>query len=156
MSIATRVVNYLIEQDADYEVVGHPHSASSLETAELAHVPGDRLAKSVLLEDAAGYVLATLPASYRVDLGELHRQTNRNLGLATESELEAVFGDCEPGALPPFGSIYDMDTIVDGTLAEQSDVYFEAGDHEQLIRVSGETFQMLLGEVQYSRFARHL
>ena len=156
MSIATRVVNYLIEQDADYEVVGHPHSASSLETAELAHVPGDRLAKSVLLEDAAGYVLATLPASYRVDLGELHRQTNRNLGLATESELEAVFGDCEPGALPPFGSIYDMDTIVDGTLAEQSDVYFEAGDHEQLIRVSGETFQMLLGEVQYSRFGRHL
>jgi Ala-tRNA(Pro) deacylase len=156
MSIATRVVNYLIEQNADYEVLGHPHTASSLETAELAHVPGDRLAKSVLLEDEAGYVLAILPASCRVDLGELHRQTNRNLGLATEPELEALFGDCEPGALPPFGAIYDMEAIVDGTLAEQSDVYFEAGDHEQLIRVSGETFQALMGEVQYSRFSRHL
>lgn len=156
MSIATRVVNYLIEQDVDYEVVGHPHSASSLETAELAHVPGDRLAKSVLLEDETGYLLAILPASCRVDLGELHRQTHRNLGLATEPELEALFADCEPGALPPFGTIYDMESVVDGTLAEQSDVYFEAGDHEQLIRVSGETFQALMGEVQYSCFGRHL
>lgn len=156
MSIATRVVNYLIDQDADYEVFGHPHSACSMETAELAHVPGDRLAKSVLLEDDAGYLLVTLPASCRVDLGELHRQTNRNLGLATESELAALFGDCELGALPPFGSIYGMDAVVDDMLAEQSDVYFEAGDHEQLIRVSGETFQMLLGEVQYSSIGQHL
>ncbi len=155
MGIATRVVNYLIEQSADYDVLDHPHSASSLETAQLAHVSGSCVAKSVLLEDEAGYVLAVLPASCRVDLGELHRQTNRNLGLATEPELGALFDDCEPGAVPPFGMIYEMDAILDDALAEQSDVYFEAGDHERLVHVSGETFQALMGEAQYSRFGRH-
>ena len=156
MTIAYRISEYLTEQDADYEILDHPHSSTSMETAQLSHVPGDRIAKTVVLEDDRGYVLAVLPASCRVDLGELHRQTNRNLGLASEYELGALFDDCEPGAVPPFGGIYDLDTIVDESLSEQSDVYFEAGDHERLIRVSAETFEVLLGEAQHSEFSRPL
>jgi len=156
MAIAIRLADYLIEQGVDYDVICHPHSSTSMETAQLAHVPGDHLAKSVVLEDDRGYVLAVLPASCRVDLGELHRLTNRNLDLATEYELGALFEDCEPGAVPPFGTVYEMDTIVDDSLAEAPDIYFEAGDHEQLIHVSGETFDALMGEVQRSEFGRHL
>lgn len=155
MAIASRVVNYLVEQAADFDVLSHPHSSTSLETAQLAHVPGDRIAKSVVLEDDRGYLLAVLPASCKVDLGEIHRQTRRNLGLATEYELGALFDDCEPGAVPPFGNVYNLETIVDDTLAEQSDIYFEAGDHEQLIHVSGETFETLMGEAEYTGFSRH-
>ena len=156
MSIASRVKDYLREQDADFEVVPHPHSSTSMESAQLAHVPGDRIAKSVVLEDDRGYLLAVLPASCKVDLGELHRQTNRSLGLATEYEIGALFEDCEPGAVPPFGGVYNLETIIDDSLAEQSDIYFEAGDHEQLIHVSAETFESLMGEAQHSEFSRHL
>ncbi len=156
MAIAIRLEDYLIEQGVEYDVISHPHSSTSMETAQLAHVPGDLIAKSVVLEDDRGYMLAVLPASCRVDLGELHRLTNRNLGLATEFELGALFEDCEPGAVPPFGTVYEMDTIVDDSLAEAPDIYFEAGDHEQLIHVSGETFETLMGEAQHSEFGRHL
>ncbi len=154
MSIANRVADFLVEQDAEFEVISHPYSSTSLETAHLSHVPGDCIAKSVVLEDERGYLLAVLPASCRVDLGELHRLTNRNLGLATEYELDALFDDCELGAVPPLGAVYDIDTIIDEGLAEQSDIYFEAGDHERLIHVSAETFDMLLGDVQHSDFSR--
>ncbi len=156
MTIANRVVDYLIEQGVEFDVISHPYSSTSMETAQFSHVPGDRIAKSVVLEDDRGYLLAVLPASCRVDLGELHRQTNRNLGLATEYELDALFEDCEPGAVPPLGAVYDMDAIVDDGLAEQSDIYFEAGDHERLIRVSGEAFELLMGDAQHSDFSRHL
>jgi Ala-tRNA(Pro) deacylase len=156
MTVATRVVNYLVEQEADYDVVAHPHSSSSLETAQVAHVPGDMIAKSVVLEDDRGYLLAVLPASCRVDLAELHRQTSRRLGLATEPELETLFTDCEPGAVPPFGKVYELETIVDEALVEQPDIYFEAGDHEQLIRVSAETFEALMGDAQHTDFGRHM
>jgi Ala-tRNA(Pro) deacylase len=156
MTMARRLQSYLVEQDADYDVVKHPHSATSLESAQLAHVPGDRIAKSVVLGDDRGYLLAVLPASCRVDLGELHRQTNRKLGLVTEYELGALFEDCEPGAVPPFGQVYDLDVLIDDSLAEQSDIYFEAGDHEQLVHVSGETFEDLVGEAQHAHFSRHL
>ncbi len=156
MAIANRVVNYLVEQDVDFDLLDHPYSATSMECAQLAHVSGDLIAKSVVLEDELGYLLAVLPASCRVDLGELHRQTQRNLGLATEYELGALFDDCEPGAVPPLGPVYDIETIIDDTLAEQPDIYFEAGDHEHLVHVSGESFEALLGEAQHTDFSRHL
>ena len=146
MTIANRVADYLVEQGAEFDVVNHPYSSTSMESAQLAHIPGDLIAKSVVLEDDR----------CRVDVGELHRQTNRNLGLATEYELDALFEDCEPGAVPPLATVYEMDAIVDDGLAEQSDIYFEAGDHERLIHVSAETFQALMGDVQRSEFSRHL
>jgi Ala-tRNA(Pro) deacylase len=156
MSIASGVINYLVAQHVDFDVVSHPRTVTSQETAQYSHVSGDNLAKSVVLEDDRGYLLAVLPASCRVDLGELHRLTNRNLGLATEFELGALFEDCETGAVPPLGSAYQLETIVDDSLAEQPDIYFESGDHEQLIHVSSEVFDALMSEAQVSHFSKHI
>jgi len=146
MAIASTVSNFLVAQGVEYDVLTHPHSASSGESAQAAHVPGSHLAKSVILEDEQGYLMVVLPSSRQVNLQELHRQLNRDLVLATESELGGLFSDCEIGALPPIGSIYGVETVVDDAIAEQTDIFFEAGDHEQLIHVSAETFQALLGE----------
>lgn len=146
MGIASTVSGYLAEHDVAYDVLTHPHTATSGETAEASHVPGTRLAKSVILEDDLGYLMVVLPSNRQVNLGELHRQLNRNLGLATESELVHLFTDCEPGALPAMGPAYGMETIVDDLLAEQPEIYFEAGDHEQLIHVSAEVFEILMGD----------
>jgi Ala-tRNA(Pro) deacylase len=146
MAIAMTLSDFLAEHDVEYDVLMHAHTTSSGETARSSHVPGTRLAKSVVLEDDQGYLMAVLPASRQVDLGELHRMLNRNLGLAMESELGQLFSDCEIGALPAIGPAYGVETIVDDTLADQPEIYFEAGDHEQLIHVSGDVFHSLLGE----------
>ena len=145
MAIASTVSSYLSECDVPYDVLTHPHTASSGESAQYAHVSGQHLAKSVVLEDDQGYVMVVVPSSRHVDLGEIHRQLNRDLGLATEGELGRLFMDCELGALPAVGPAYGMETVVDDALAEQADIYFEAGDHEQLIHVTGESFQTLMG-----------
>ena len=145
MAIASTVSDYLAEHDVPYDVLTHQHTASSTESAEASHVPGSRLAKSVVLEDEQGYVMVVLPASRHVDLGELHRVLKRDLGLATETELGTLFSDCEIGALPAIGPAYGMETLVDESIAEQPDIYFEAGDHEQLIHVSAEAFEALMG-----------
>ncbi len=146
MTIAATVSDYLAEHDVPYDILAHAHTATSGESAEASHVPGARLAKTVVLEDEQGYLMVVVPSCRRVDLGELHRQLNRNLGLATEGELGRLFRDCEIGALPPLGPAYGVETVVDDAIAEQPDIYFEAGDHEQLIHVSAEVFQTLLGD----------
>ena len=154
MAIAMTVSNYLDEHGVEYDVLSHPHTATSGQSAQASHVPGTRLAKSVILEDDLGYLMVVVPASCQVDLGELHRQMNRNLGLATESELGQLFRDCEIGALPALGPAYGIETVVDDLIAEQPDIYFEAGDHEQLIHVSAEAFSTLLGEgAAHGRFS---
>lgn len=153
MSMAETLTKCLQSQDIPYDLLDHAHTATSMEAAQAAHVPGDWVAKTVLLEDDSGYVMAVLPATHRIDLGELHRHTHRRLGLATEAELSSLFGDCEIGAVPPIGRAYGIDTIVDDSLAEQAEVYFDAGDHEHLVHVSGEVFSNLLGDVEYASFS---
>ena len=154
MSIAATVSNCLAEHDADYDVLLHAHTTNSGETAECSHIPGGQLAKSVVLQDDFGYLMVVVPASRHVDLGELHRVLNRNLGLALESDLGRLFHDCEIGALPALGPAYGVETIIDDALAEQPEVYFEAGDHEQLIHVSAEVFESLLGDgIRHGQFS---
>jgi Ala-tRNA(Pro) deacylase len=156
MAIARTVEQYLKSHDVDYELVEHPRSVTSMHTAQLAHVPGDQLAKSVLLEDERGYLVAVIPATHRLDLGKLHHQLDRRVGLAVEREVTELFRDCDPGAIPALGAAYRIDAIVDDALLHQTDVYFEAGDHEALVHVSGAAFGAMMAGIPHGRFTHHV
>ena len=144
MAMATRLRWFLDRSGLPYEILPHPHSSSSLETARLVQVPAERLVKPVLLEDERGYVLAIVPASARVDLAHLRRQLQREFVLASEREIEDLFPDCDRGALPPVGLPYRIPTVYDDCLAELPDVYFEAGDHEDVVHMKASDFLQLL------------
>jgi Ala-tRNA(Pro) deacylase len=146
----------LRSKGSQYEIVHHPYSHSSIETAAAARIPGDRLAKTVLLEDEHGYVAAVLPSTYAVRLSELWAQTGRHLVLAKEVELRKLFKDCDAGALPPVCTAYGMYTYLDESLAHQPDVYFEAGDHEALIHMGTKQFLDLMDRAERARFARRM
>jgi len=153
MAIAQTVESYLTKRGVRYDVIAHAHSHNSAETAQLAHVPGDRLAKSVILEDDLGFVMAVLPSTCHIRLGRLSREMNRRFRLATENALPNLFVDCELGAIPPVGLAYGMSTIVDHAIADQPEIYFEAGDHEQLIHMNREDFRTLMDHAGHARFA---
>ncbi len=157
MAIASRVQEFMAEHGLRYDVLSHPHSHSSMETAQLAHVPGACLAKSVILEDDQGYLMAVLPSTRHVQLGRLSRELNCQLRLATEDELARLFADCEPGAIPPMGAVYGMRVVMDESLAEHPEIYFEAGDHERVIQMSREDFLTMMDMEQAShvRFGEH-
>jgi Ala-tRNA(Pro) deacylase len=148
MSISDTVKNYMEGQAIPYEVIAHRHTSSSGESAGAAHIESDHLAKAVIVKEGEDYLMVVVPADYRVHLGKLHRVLGRSVGLATESELAGLFPDCENGAIPPLGAAYRLITLVDRSLLRQGDVYFESGDHEHLIKVSGEQFSQLLGDAE--------
>ena len=149
MAMSKTLEDYLVRQGVDYTVHAHPRTADSSHTAQATHVPGDRLAKAVMLEDEEGYVMAVIPTSHRVSLGQLHHQLERRLGLATEDELKTLFPDCELGAIPPLGGAWGVDTCVDEALLKQPEIWFEAGDHEDLVHLSGLAFRALLADAQH-------
>jgi Ala-tRNA(Pro) deacylase len=156
MAVAVTVKEFLEEQGADYEVVSHPRTGSALRTAEAAHIPGDLLIKAVLLGDDTGYLLALLPATRRLDTERIRTLTGRALDLIEEDEVARAFADCEPGSVPPFGERYGIDTVVDTSLDRSGDVYFESGDHTELVRMSADTFKRLLGGPQRLGLSEHL
>jgi len=154
MVVAITLQHYLDRLGVDYEVVAHPYAETGLDTAERAQIPANKLAKSIMLEDEGGYLMAVCAASRRIKLGDLYREINRRLEFANESELADVLGDCALGAVPPVGDLYGIDVVVDLELFMQPDVYFEAGDHEDLIHVSADNFQKLMSNAEHASFSK--
>ena len=153
MSIAKRLKWYLDSNGISYECIHNTRTLTSLATAREAQVPADDLAKCVLLEDERGYVLAILPASCRLDLAKIEHQFHRQLELASERELHDIFGDCEVGAVPALGRAYNVPTLLDDQLLRLSHLFFEAGDHEDLVHLSGLAFRALLSESQHGEIS---
>lgn len=156
MSVAISLKDYLDNHAIKYDLIPHKYSENSLGAAHAAHIPGDRVAKSVLLQDDFGYMMAVLPATHRISLSDLKMHTHRQLALADENEISEIFNDCELGAIPPIGDAYGMETVVDDSIAEQSDIYFEAGDHEVLIHLESEQFNDLMESAEHLRFSYHI
>jgi Ala-tRNA(Pro) deacylase len=147
---------HLEQRGAAYDLVPHPHTETSMDTAAAAHVPGDGLAKAVTLKDGDRSLLMVVPSDYHVHLGRLHHALGREVGLATEAELAEIFPDCDVGAVPPVGAAFGLDTLVDRRMLEQPEVWFESGDHETLVHVSGDTFRSLLAEARRVDVAEHV
>lgn len=156
MSMSPSLKSHLEQRGAAYDLVPHPHTETSMDTAAAAHVPGDRLAKAVTLKDGDRSLLMVVPSDYHVHLGRLHHALGREVGLATEAELAEIFQDCDVGAVPPVGAAYGLDTLVDRRMLEQPEIWFESGDHETLVHVSGDTFRSLLAEARRVDVAEHV
>jgi len=155
MAIAITLQQYMQNQDIPFDVITHEKTRTSNETASVAHVSGDCLAKTVILEDELGYVMVVVPASHQVMLSAVDDQMRRRLTLVNEAELPRLFRDCELGAIPPIGDAYGIETMVDDSLAEQTDIYFEGGDHELLVHVSNEQFETMMADAMHGHFSHH-
>jgi len=153
MAMAETVQRFLEQHAVDFELVPHPHTGSSHETAVAAHVSDDHLAKAVMVEDMAGHAMVVVPGGHWVEVEHLRKELKRDLHLSTEEEFAKLFSDCEPGAVPPLGPAYGIETFLDEALTSLANVYFEAGDHEHLVHTSGEDFQKLLAGVRHGYYS---
>src|SRR5258708_38902460 len=149
MAIALTLQQYLDEHGVTYDVLAHAPTLSSMRTAEASHVPGDCVAKAVVLKQEAGYLLVVLSASCHLRLDDVTAWLNRHVELATEQEIEALFRDCARGAGAAIGAPYGMNMIVDGGIAAPPDVYFEGGGHPTLVHITGPQFARLTARTQH-------
>ena len=153
MSVAATIQSCLSENKVKYELVPHPRTYSSHETAQVAHIFEDYIAKAVIVEDTQGYAMVVIPASDWLKLHALKEELDRDFHLADESVLPELFGDCQTGAIPPLGPCYQLETFLDEQLTSLANVYFEAGDHEHLLHISGAAFLTLLKGVRHGHFS---
>ena len=152
MGIAITLARYLAERGVKYDVVEHSHTATALESARTSHISLDRLAKAVVLKGDDGFLVAVLPASGHIQFGQLCKQLGAEVDMASEEQIESIFHDCEPGAVPALGDAYGLKVIVDDSFASEPEIYLEGGDHASLVHVSGRAFQELMAGARHAHF----
>lgn len=154
MGVAIRVSDYLKSMGIEYQVVPHTHSQSAVQSAVSAGVSAKQTAKSVMLEDHEGRrIMAVVPAANRLIIKKLNQQLGRDFHLIPESHFKDTFDDCEIGALPAVGDPYQVQAVYDDQLGEAAEVYLEAGDHQNLIKIDKTDFHSLVANHQHGRFS---
>ena len=125
--------------------IRHSSAYASQKIAASAHVSGKKLAKTVMINIDGKMAMAVLPASYHIDFDNLKEIFGtRNVTLASEPEFKYRFPDCELGAMPPFGNLYDLAVYVAESLTEDKEIAFNAGSHTELIRLSYADYERLV------------
>lgn len=144
----TKLREFLDKQQIKYVNISHSKAFTSQEVAESAHISGWELAKTVIVKLDDTMAMAVLPASLKIDLDLLKQVTGATVvALATEEEFRATFPECETGAMPPFGTLYQMNTFVDQRLREDEQIAFNAGTHTELVKMSFGDFERLVNPI---------
>lgn len=135
---------FLDENNIRYLTIRHSNAYTSQEIAASAHVSGKEFAKTVIIKINGKMAMAVLPASYQIDFDMLKEIFgSRIVTLASEDEFRSRFPDCEIGAMPPFGNLYDMEAYVAESLTINKEIAFNAGTHTELIRMDFRDFMRL-------------
>jgi Ala-tRNA(Pro) deacylase len=139
-------INRFLEQHGvHFSVVEHPVAYTAQEDAAAAHVPGRKWAKAVvcMLDDRP--TLAVLPADRVIDLDRLRDACGaRTARLARESEFRPLYADCELGAMPPFGPLYQQPVVIDRSMTADREILFNGGSHHDAIRMRYQDFEKLV------------
>jgi Ala-tRNA(Pro) deacylase len=140
-----KLKKFLDENNIKYITVSHSKAYTAQQIAASAHIPGKALAKTVMIKLGDKMAMAVLPASKMVNFGMLKEVIGSDdVELATEREFKDKFPDCEIGAMPPFGNLYEMDVYVAETLAKQDEIAFNSCSHTELIKMNYADFEKLV------------
>lgn len=135
MAVSWRLRQLLTGEYASYRLVAHGARSAARDVADAANVPPRQFAKVVVLRDPAGaFLMVVVPSTTRVRIDTVERTTGRaGLRLAREHELQALFPDCDVGAMPPFGGLYGLPVYVDACFRDQPEFYFRGGAHDEIV-----------------------
>ena len=141
---ATKLKEFLDTQQVKYVTILHSAAYTAQEIAAFAHIRGKELAKTVMVNLDGKMAMAVLPASSRIDMDLLKKAAGaQSIGLATEAGFKSLFPDCETGAMPPFGNLYGLPVFVDTSLTKDEEIAFNAGAHNELVRMAYRDFERL-------------
>lgn len=142
---ANRLKHFLDEHHVKYLSIRHSPAYTAQEIAESAHLHGKQFAKTVIVRLDGKLAMVVLPATEKVDLKTLKVATGAHeAALASEADFEDKFPGCEPGAMPPFGTLYGMEVFASARLAESAEIAFNAGSHTELFKMAYKDFESLV------------
>lgn len=150
-----KLKDFLDKHEVPYITITHSQAFTAQKVAASAHIPGKNMVKTVMVMINGQMAMAVLPASHHVDFNLLKEITGEgNVRLASEMEFKDMFPDCEVGAMPPFGNLYNIEVFVAKVLTEDEEIAFNAGTHTEIIQMTYRDFERLV-HPKIMKFAIH-
>jgi len=142
--LAKRLKQYLDTHNIKYVSISHSLAFTALEIAKSAHIPSKEMAKTLIVEIDDQPTMVVVPAADKINLKVLAEVFDASVTLADEPEFSKLFPDCEVGAMPPFGNLYDLDVYIAESVTERETIAFNAGSHSEVIKMAYKDFEKLV------------
>jgi Ala-tRNA(Pro) deacylase len=156
MDCKERLEKLLGDNGVMFQEMTHPTAYTAQEIAAEQKVPGKQVAKVVMVMADGKHLMVVIPASYRIDFTKLKSALGaKDIRLAKEEEFSSLFPDCEAGAMPPFGNLYNVPAYVDRVLTEDPEIVFNAGTHRDTMKIAYKDYARLAQPI-VADFAVHL
>jgi Ala-tRNA(Pro) deacylase len=144
MTCRKRLEKLFRDAKVRFSVSKHAEAYSAQRVAGVLHISGEQVAKVVVVRAGEEWVMLVLPAPLRLDFAKVKKVLKTtDLRLAKEEEFAALFPDCELGAMPPLGGIYNLRLYVDRTLTTQPEIAFTAGSHREIMHMAYADFEQV-------------
>jgi Ala-tRNA(Pro) deacylase len=139
-SVFDRLNELLTRSGVPFTISHHEPVFTSEEAAAIRGVPLSSGAKALVVKVGDAFRMLIVPADRKLD----SKKTRESLAVkstrfATRDEVEQIT-TLQPGSIPPFGSLFGLQTIVDPALGLNESINFNAGDHAISIQLRYEDY----------------
>lgn len=140
-----KLAAYMQANQVPFKTQRHRMAYTAQDVAASERLSGEVMAKVVIVIADGEIVMLVLPADHRVDLTKVSAALNvSELWIANEQDFTDRFPDCEIGAMPPFGNLYDLPVYVDKRLTHDETIFFQAGTHTDTMSMAYSDFERLV------------
>lgn len=150
MAISKTLKNLFEENNIEYDVEKHKEVFTAQHVAASEHITGYEFAKVVMVKCDGKTLMTVIPAPHEISIQKLKKLGYKKVELADEKEFADLFPDCDVGAMPPFGDLYDLPMYVDESLKEESEIVFNSGNHIETVKIKREDYDSLIGDEAYA------
>lgn len=141
MSIPQPIEDFLVANDIGFLHYPHEPEPTAAKTAERLHIKESDFGKCIVIVAGGDLALAVIPVNEQLDTDAVAEALEaRGARLATEREVDTAFPDCEPGAVPPLGSLFGVPVLIDFAFEDHRLLSFKAGTHTDVIQVCLDDF----------------
>jgi len=141
MSVSKNILKYLADHNMHYQTFEHQNSTKALLDAHTIHCSENQMAKVVVCKVDRKNAMFVLPSNELIHLGTLKDELGiKKVKWLKEDKLKEIFSDCDIGAMPIFGDLYNIPVFCSDHFDINKDIYFNAGTHTDAVKIPMQEF----------------
>jgi Ala-tRNA(Pro) deacylase len=151
--LTRRIVDLLTTRGVVHRLLRHPAVLTSEEASRVRGTPLEAGAKALVCHADERVVLIVVPADARLDNRAFRQQAGvRNVRMIDAERVQELVG-APVGAVPPFGSLFGLETYADHEIVERDLIAFNIGARDVSVTMAGPDYAAL-ERPTLGRFAR--
>ncbi len=148
--MANTIISYLQSMTSEFSCLD---SKDVMSLQQSSYQTQSHWIRAVLLKARDGIAMAVLPSGYLLDFSLLSNMTHKEMEPVLGVEADRIMKGFEAGIRVPIPQFFKLPGLIDSSVREMDKVWFEAGDGQTVIEMTGEKFMDVCKSAFTGRFS---